>query len=46
MAAGMKIHEQTDEAIHLHERRLLILSPASMASEWVQTEIAKHGSGK
>jgi len=38
---GKKIHEQIDEAIRLHERLLLILSPASMESEWVKTEIAK-----
>lgn len=41
LAGGKKIHEQIDEAIRLHERLLLILSPASMASEWVKTEIAK-----
>jgi hypothetical protein len=38
---GRKLHEQIDEAIHIHERLLLILSPHSMNSEWVQTEIAK-----
>jgi uncharacterized protein YjbI with pentapeptide repeats len=37
---GRKIHEQIDEAIRLHDRLLLILSDASMASEWVKTEIA------
>lgn len=41
IAAGKKIHEQIDEAIRLHERLLLILSPASMESEWVRTEIEK-----
>jgi hypothetical protein len=39
--AGKKLHEQIDEALRLHERLLLILSPASMESEWVKTEIAK-----
>jgi hypothetical protein len=39
--AGKKIHEQIDEAIRLHDKQLLILSPASMNSEWVKTEIAK-----
>jgi uncharacterized protein YjbI with pentapeptide repeats len=39
--AGEKIHEQIDEAIRLHDKLLLILSPHSMASEWVKTEIAK-----
>ncbi|HEY6970388.1 MAG TPA: TIR domain-containing protein, partial [Candidatus Angelobacter sp.] len=30
-----------DVAFRLHERLLLILSPQSINSEWVQTEIAK-----
>jgi uncharacterized protein YjbI with pentapeptide repeats len=38
---GRKLHEQIDEAIRLHDKLLLILSPHSMASEWVKTEIAK-----
>jgi uncharacterized protein YjbI with pentapeptide repeats len=38
---GRKLHEQIDQAIRVHERLLLILSPHSMASEWVKTEIAK-----
>lgn len=41
MAGGKKLHEQIDEAILLHDRLLLILSTASMASKWVKTEIAK-----
>jgi hypothetical protein len=41
MRSGQKLHEQIDEAIRLHERLLLILSPHSMHSEWVKTEIAK-----
>ena len=39
--AGKKLHEQIDVAIRLHERLLLILSPDSINSEWVKTEIAK-----
>ncbi len=39
--AGKKLHEQIDDAIRLHERLLLILSPNSIKSEWVKTEIAK-----
>ena len=39
--AGKKLHEQIDMAIRLHERLLLILSPDSINSEWVKTEIAK-----
>jgi hypothetical protein len=38
---GKKLHEQIDEAIRLHDKLLLILSPQSMQSEWVKTEIAK-----
>jgi uncharacterized protein YjbI with pentapeptide repeats len=41
MQSGKKVHEQIDAAIRVHERLLLILSPSSMASEWVKTEIAK-----
>jgi hypothetical protein len=38
---GRKIHEQIDEAIRVHDKLLLILSNASMTSEWVSTEISK-----
>jgi hypothetical protein len=37
---GKKLHEQIDEAIRVHEKLLLILSPDSMGSEWVKTELA------
>ena len=37
---GRKLHEQIDEAIRIYDRLLLILSDASMNSEWVMTEIA------
>jgi hypothetical protein len=37
---GKKIHEQIDEAIRVYDRLLLVLSEASMNSEWVKTEIA------
>jgi TIR domain/Pentapeptide repeats (8 copies) len=36
---GKKLHEQIDAAIRMHERLLLILSPNSMNSKWVKTEI-------
>jgi len=39
--AGKKLYEQIDVALRLHEKLLLILSPDSIDSEWVQTEIAK-----
>lgn len=35
------MHDQIDEAIRLHDKLLLILSPHSMASGWVMTEISK-----
>ena len=41
MKSGRKIHEQIDEAIRLYDRLLLLLSPHSISSEWVNTEIAK-----
>jgi hypothetical protein len=40
MQGGKKLHEQIDEAIRVYQRLLLILSEASMNSEWVKTEIA------
>ena len=33
--------DQIDKAIRMHERLLLILSPDSMKSKWVETEIVK-----
>ena len=41
MQGGKKIYEQIDEAIRVYDKLLLILSPDSMASEWVKTEIFK-----
>src|SRR5664280_566294 len=40
MKGGLKLHEQIDEAIRLHDKLLLILSEHSMSSNWVKTEIA------
>jgi hypothetical protein len=37
---GIRLNEQIDEAVKLHDRLLLILSDHSMNSEWVKTEIA------
>ena len=37
---GRKIHDQIDEAIKVYDKLLLILSDASMNSNWVKTEIA------
>lgn len=36
---GKKLHEQVDQAIRRYNKLLLILSPYSMDSEWVKTEI-------
>jgi uncharacterized protein YjbI with pentapeptide repeats len=41
MRSGRKLHEQIDEAIRLHDKLLLVLSPNSMGSEWVRTELCK-----
>ncbi len=38
---GRKLHEQIDQAIRVHDKLLLVLSPHSMNSEWVKTEITK-----
>jgi hypothetical protein len=38
---GRKIHEQIDEAIRVYDKLLLILSNASMTSDWVGEEIAR-----
>lgn len=39
MQPGRKIHEEIDNAVRLYDRLLLVLSEASMRSEWVATEI-------
>lgn len=41
MKGGDRIYDQIDRAIQVHDRVLLILSEASMASKWVETEICK-----
>lgn len=41
MRGGKKLFEQIDRAIHLHDKLLLVLSEASLASNWVQTEIRR-----
>lgn len=37
---GKKIHEQIESAIRVHDKLLLVLSDASMVSQWVKTEIS------
>jgi hypothetical protein len=41
MKAGQKIHEQLYEAIRYHDKLILVLSEASMNSNWVQSEIRR-----
>jgi uncharacterized protein YjbI with pentapeptide repeats len=41
MQSGKKLHEQIDKAIQVHDRLLIVLSAASMGSEWVKTELRK-----
>lgn len=41
MGGGKKIHHQIDAAIQVHDKLLLVLSEASLNSEWVMTEIRK-----
>ena len=41
MKGGKKLHEQIFQAIQYHDRLLLVLSEASMKSEWVITEIKR-----
>jgi uncharacterized protein YjbI with pentapeptide repeats len=36
---GKRIFDQIEQAIHIHDRLLLVLSDASMSSNWVATEI-------
>ncbi len=41
MKGGQKTYDQIDEAIRLHDKLLLVLSPASMKSKWVAQEIRR-----
>lgn len=38
---GKKLHEQIEAAIRVHEKLLIVLSEASLQSEWVMTELRK-----
>jgi hypothetical protein len=40
---GRKLQEQIHEAIRIYDRLLLILTDASISSEWAKTEIARSG---
>jgi uncharacterized protein YjbI with pentapeptide repeats len=41
MKAGRKTYDQIDQAIRFHDKLVLVLSEASIQSEWVMTEIRK-----
>ena len=41
LTIGAKTWDAIDEAIHLRDKLLLILSKASIASEWVEDEVNK-----
>ena len=41
MKGGQKLIEQIDRAIQVNDRLLVVLSEASMQSEWVKTEIRR-----
>lgn len=38
---GKKLHEQIEAAIRIHEKLLIVLSEASLQSEWVMTELRR-----
>jgi uncharacterized protein YjbI with pentapeptide repeats len=38
---GQKLHEQIDTAIRFYDKLLIVLSEASLRSEWVMTELRK-----
>jgi uncharacterized protein YjbI with pentapeptide repeats len=41
MQGGKEISQQIDEAIRVYDKLLLVLSPESLRSDWVMTEIRK-----
>ena len=41
MRGGKKILEEIDQAIRVHDKLLIVLSEASMASDWVRYEITR-----
>lgn len=41
MEPGKRIWDQIDQAIKVYDRLLLVLSPESMSSRWVKSEIAR-----
>jgi len=41
MQGGTKLFDQIERAIHMHDKLVLVLSKASIQSNWVETEIRK-----
>ena len=41
MKSGQKLHEQIETAIRVYDKLLIVLSEASLQSEWVKTELRK-----
>jgi uncharacterized protein YjbI with pentapeptide repeats len=41
MKSGEKLHEQIDTAIKVYDKLLILLSPDSLQSKWVMTELRK-----
>jgi len=41
MKSGAKLHEQIETAIRVYDKLLIVLSEASLESEWVMTELRK-----
>ncbi len=41
MKSGAKLHEQIETAIRVYDKLLIVLSEASLQSEWVMTELRK-----
>jgi hypothetical protein len=41
MKSGQKLHEQIETAIRIYDKLLIVLSEASLQSEWVMTELRK-----
>lgn len=44
--AGKKLHEQIETAIRVYDKLLIVLSEASLQSEWVITELRKARNGE
>lgn len=41
LKAGQKVNQQINEAIHVHEKLIIILSEESLKSDWVKHELRK-----